>query len=59
MLTRINGLLSCEECGASVSEEMADLHLSWHQEMNMAFIKVADFITVFRKALVEGQGSKE
>lgn len=37
MITRINGLLSCQECGASVTEDMTDLHLQWHKEINDAF----------------------
>lgn len=58
MLTRINGLLSCEECGASVTEEMAEHHLAWHKMINDAFNGTAMLLLELRKALVEGHDTE-
>lgn len=55
MITRINGLLSCEECGASVAENMADHHLAWHKQINDAFAGAVMLIQELRKALGIGQ----
>lgn len=58
MLTRLNGLLSCDECGATVSDEMAEHHLTWHKMINDAFNGTALLLLELRKALVEGRDTE-
>jgi hypothetical protein len=53
METRINGLLTCDQCGASVTEEATETHLGWHKEVDEAFTGAARLISTLAQEIVQ------